>query len=45
MTGQMDDQTDGRMDDKTDGWNDASRRPILYVMINFENFFFFFQFN
>jgi hypothetical protein len=27
----MDDRTDERMDDGTDGWNDASRRPLLYV--------------
>jgi len=32
MTRQMDDQMDGRMDDGTDGWNDASRRPLLYVI-------------
>jgi hypothetical protein len=25
-------QTDGRMDDGTDGWNDASQRPLLYVI-------------
>jgi hypothetical protein len=28
MTGQM----DGQVNDETDGWNDASRRPLLYVM-------------
>jgi hypothetical protein len=32
MTGWMDDQIDGRMDDETNGWNDASRRPLLYVI-------------
>jgi hypothetical protein len=31
MTGEMDDWTDGQMDDRTDEWNDASRRPLLYV--------------
>ncbi len=30
----MDDRTDGRMDDGTDGWNDASRRPLLYVPLH-----------
>jgi len=30
--GRMDDRTDGQMNDETDGWNDASRRPLLYVM-------------
>jgi hypothetical protein len=24
----------GRMDDRTDGWNDASRRPLLYVILH-----------
>jgi len=24
---------DDQMDDKTDGWNDASRRPLLYVIL------------
>ncbi len=24
---------DGQMDDRTYGWNDASRRPLLYVML------------
>jgi len=24
------------MDDGTDGWNDASRRPLLYVIILYE---------
>jgi len=33
MTRWMDDRTDGQMDDETDGWNDASGRPLLYVMI------------
>ncbi len=33
MTRQMDDWTNGRMDDETDGWNDASQRPLLYVII------------
>ncbi len=32
MTVQMDDQTDEQMDDETDGCNDASRRPLLYVI-------------
>jgi len=25
---------DGQMDDDTDGWNDASQRPLLYVISN-----------
>jgi hypothetical protein len=29
----MDDRTNGWMDDGTDGWNDASRCPLLYVII------------
>jgi hypothetical protein len=29
----MDDWTNGWMDDGTDGWNDASWRPLLYVII------------
>jgi len=33
IDGRMDDWTDGRMDDGTDGWNDASRCPLLYVML------------
>jgi len=28
----MDDWMDGRMNDETDGWNDASWRPLLYVI-------------
>jgi hypothetical protein len=23
---------DGQIDDETNGWNDASRRPLLYVI-------------
>jgi len=36
MTGRMDDQMNGWMDDKTDGWNDASWRPLLYVIFAFK---------
>jgi hypothetical protein len=33
MMRQMDDWTNERMDHRTDGWNDASRHPLLYVML------------
>jgi len=33
----MDDWMDEQMDDRTDGWNDASRRPLLYVIINVDD--------
>jgi hypothetical protein len=33
----MDDWTDGWMDDGTDEWNDASRRPLLYVMFHYDS--------
>jgi len=35
----------GWIDDETDGWNDASRRPLLYVMILFYFYLFFCKLN
>jgi hypothetical protein len=32
MMRRMDDRMDGQIDDGTNGWNDASRRPLLYVI-------------